>query len=187
MKRVGLFHGLQKRHTVRKACWPLQWTTQAQRSMRGGEEGAPVTRPVGILDPAPPKGCSCVERLVRFCQIVDYCKTTGRAGRTSVCAISWNLALTWLNLVQLGCLVRHVRPSCPTWLLLGSNLVHLCSNLAQLSANLAQLGRILAQFASNLVQLWSQLGPAWSQNLTKMSFKRCLLATPSDLKFSIDF
>ena len=42
---------------------------QAQRSMlltkskqRGPcvEEGAPVTRPVGVLDPAPPKGCSCV-------------------------------------------------------------------------------------------------------------------------------
>ena len=30
MKRVGLFHGLHKRHTMRKA-WPLQWTTQAQR------------------------------------------------------------------------------------------------------------------------------------------------------------
>ena len=52
MKRVGLFPGLHKRHTVRKARWPLQWTTQAQRSMRGGEEEAPATRPVGVLDPA---------------------------------------------------------------------------------------------------------------------------------------
>ena len=187
MKRVGLFHGLRKRHTVRKACWPLQWTTQAQRSMRGGEEGTPVTRPVGVLDPAPPKGCSCVGPLVRFCQIVDYCKTTGSPGRVTADIFCCNLDQLGSILVQLGRLVRHVRPLCPIWLLLGSNLVHLCSNLAQLSANLAQLGSILAQLGSNLVQFWSQLGPTWSQNLTKMKFKRCFLVTPSDLQFCIDF
>ena len=33
-----------------------EYTTQ--RSMRGGEEGAPVTRPVGVLDPALPKGAA---------------------------------------------------------------------------------------------------------------------------------
>ena len=149
--------------------------------------GAPVTRPVGVLDPLPPKGCSCVEPLDYCNQIVDYCKTTGRPGRTSASKICCNLDQTWLNLVQLGRLVRHVRPSCPIWLLLGSNLVHLCSNLAQLSANLAQLGPILAQLGSNLVQFWSQLGPTWSQNLTKMNFKRCFLATPSDVQFCTDF
>ena len=90
-------------------------------------------------------------------------------------------------LVQVGRLVGHVRPSCPCWLLLGSNLVLLRSNLAQLSANLAQLGPILAQLGSNLVQFWSQLVPTWPQNLTKMSFKMCFLASPSDLQFSIDF
>ena len=168
-KRVGLFNGL---HRHRGPCV---------------EEGAPVTRPVGVLDPAPPKGCSCVERLVRFCQILDYCKTTGSPGRTSDSRICCNLDQLGSHLVQLGRLVRHVRPSCPTWLLLGSNLAHLCSNLAQLSANLAQLGPILAQLGSNLVQFWSQLGPTWSQNLTKMSFKRCFLASLSDLQFSIDF
>ena len=93
----------------------------------------------------------------------------------------------WLKLAHLARLVLHVRPSCPTWFLLASNLAHLCSNLAQLSANLAQLGPILAQLGSNLVQFWSQLGPTWSQNLTKMSFKRCFLATPSDVQFCTDF
>ena len=65
-------------------------------------------------------------------------------------------------LVQVGRLVGHVRSSCPTWLLLGFNLVHICSNLAQLSTNLAQLGVILAQLGANLGQLGSQLGPTWS-------------------------
>ena len=114
-------------------------------------------------------------------------KTTGSAGRLFVPRFCCNLDQFGSMLVQVGRLVGHVRPSCPTWLLLGSNLVHLCSNLAQLSANLAQLGPILAQLGSNLVQFWSQLGPTWSQNLTKMSFKRCFLASPSDLQFSIDF
>ena len=75
--------------------------------------------------------------------------------------------LTYL-LVQLGSLVGDVRPSCPTWLLLGSNLVHLCSNLAQLSANLAQLGAILAQLGSNfgpiLVPTWSNMVPKSDQD-----------------------
>ena len=91
------------------------------------------------------------------------------------------------NLVQLGRLVRHVRPSCPSWLLLGSNLAHLCSNLSEFSANLAQFGPILAQLGSNLVQFWSHIGPTWSQNLTKMNFKSCFLATPSDVQFCADF
>ena len=175
-KRVGLFNG-QHRH--RGPCV---------------EEGAPVTRPVGVLDPAPPKGCSCVERLVRFCQIVDYCKTTGHPGRITGSSFFPPTAIfvaTWHQLgsilVQLGRLVRHVRPSCPTWLLLGSNLVHLCSNLAQLSANLAQLGPILAQLGSILVQFWSQLGPTWSQNLTNMNLKTCFLASPADVQFCTDF
>jgi len=46
-------------------------------------EGAPVTRPVGVLDPAPPKGCSCVGPLVCCNQIVDYCQTTGSPGRVT--------------------------------------------------------------------------------------------------------
>ena len=54
MKRVGLFHGLHKRHTVRKACWPLQWTTQAQRSLqRGGGAG---DSPRGRLRSGAPEG-----------------------------------------------------------------------------------------------------------------------------------
>ena len=183
-KRVGLFHGLHKRHTVRKACWPLQWATQAQRSMRGGGEGAPVTRPVGVLDPAPPKGSAVLDHLQNLSVSPNPRQSTGRVTAGQIC---WFLALTWLNLVQLGRLVFHVRPSCPIWLLLGSNLAILCSNLAQLSANLAHLGPILAQLGANLVQFSSQLVPTWSQNLTKMSFKRCFLASPSDLRFSIDF
>ena len=148
------------------------------------EEGAPVTRPVGVLDPAPPKGSAVLDR----CQILSVSPNprtaTGRPTEPKICC---NLDQLGSILVQLGRLVRHVRPSCPTWLLLGSNLAHLCSNLAQLTANLVQLGPILAQLGSNLVQFWSQLGPTWSQNLTKMSFKRCFLASPSDLQFSIDF
>ena len=168
----------------------MQAEYSTQRSVRGGEEGAPVTRPVGVLDPAPPKGCSCVGSLTIVTKLLTIVKLQAiRVGppAPSVSKICCNLDQLGSMLVQVGRLVGHVRPSCPTWLLLGSNLVHLCSNLAQLSANLAQLGPILAQLGSNLVQFWSQLGPTWSQNLTKMSFKRCFLASPSDLQFSIDF
>ena len=162
-KRVGLFNGLHRHRGHYR------------------EEEAPVTRPVGVLDPAPPKGCSCVESFVRFLQIPKPQDLPGAYLRDEV------LLLVGSNLVQLGGLVRHVRPSCSTWLLLGSNLGHLCSNLAQLSANLAQLGPILAQLGSNLAQFWSQLGPTWSQNLTKMVFKRYFLGTPSDVQFCTDF
>ena len=149
--------------------------------------GSPVTRPVGVLDPAPPKGCSCVRPLtnpvhsVHPVHSVQFIRLHGSFLRF------YQPSLMGSNLVQLGRLVLHVAPSCSTWLLLGSNLAHLCSNLAQLSANLAQLVPILAQLGSNLVQFWSQLGPIWSQNLTKMSFKRCFLPTPSDVQFGIDF
>ena len=165
-KRVGLFNGL---HRHRGPCV---------------EEGAPVTRPVGVLDPAPPKGSAVLDR----CQILSVSPNPRiRPGRSTASEICCNLDQLGSILVQLGRLVGHVRPSCPIWLLLGSNLVHLCSNLAQLSANLAQLGPILAQLGSNLVQFWSQLGPTWSQTLTKMSFKRCFQASPSDPQLSIDF
>ena len=142
-----------------------------------------MTRPVGVFDPAPPKGCSFAGLMTDSCRSPN---PRSRPGRTSESENWFILALFWPNLVQLGHLVRHVRPSCPTWLLLVSNLAHLCSNLAQLSANLAQLGPILAQLGSNLVQFSSQLGPTWSQNLTKMNFKKCFLATPSDVQFCID-
>ena len=143
-----------------------------------------MTRPVGVLDPAPPKGSAVLNRIPNPSGTPNPRTATGRFTAARFCC---NLDQLGSILVQLGRLVRHVRPSCPTWLLLGSNLVHLCSNLAQLSANLAQLGPILAQLGSNLVQFWSQLGPTWSQNLTKMSFKRCFLATPSDAQFCIHF
>ena len=142
------------------------------------EEGAPVTRPVGVLDPAPPKGSAVLDHLQILSVSPNPRTATGRVTESIFCC---NLDQLGSMLVQVGRLVGHVRPSCPTWLLLGSNLAHLCSNLVQLSANLAQLGPILAQLGSNLVQFWSQLGPTWSQNLTKMSFKRCSLATPRDV------
>ena len=157
-------------------------------------EGAPVTRPVGVLDiyiyPAPPKGSAVLDQKPNpsgMLTIVKLQAIRGVSPAPSVSIFCCNLDQLGSMLVQVGRLVGHARPSCPTWFLLGSNLVHLCSNLAQLSANLAQLGPILAQLGSNLVQFWSQLGPTWTQNLTKMSFKRCFLASPSDLQFSIDF
>ena len=152
---------------------------QAQRSMREG--GSAGDSPRGRLRSGAPEG---VQLCWIVCQILSNpCKSPNprsRPGQTTVSTIAPLWGPTWSNLVQLGRLVRHVRPSCPIWLLLGSNLVHLCSNLVQLSANLVQLGSILAHPGSNLVQFWSQLGPTWSQNLTKM-------ASPSDLQFSIDF
>ena len=125
--------------------------------MRGGEEGAPVTRPVDVLDPAPPKGCSCVERLTIVTKLLTIVKLQAIRGvppRATVSRICCNLDKLGSMLVQVGRLVGHVRPSCPTWLLLGFNLVHLCSNLVQLCAN-------LAHFAPNLAPRWVNLGPTW--------------------------
>ena len=158
------------------------WTCYlSQTRWRGWPKAAGSGAPEGV------QLCWIIDKSCPFCQYCQFLNPTSPMGRITALSLLAYWAPTWSNLVQLGRLVLHVRPSCPTWLLLGSNLAHLCSNLAQLSANLAQLGPILAQLGSNLVQFWSQLGPTWSQNLTKMSFKRCFLASPSDLQFSIDF
>ena len=147
--------------------------------------GAPVARPVGVLViRRPRRGAAVLDRKPNPSGTPNPRTAPGRFTDSTFCC---NLDQLGSILVQLGRLVRHVRPSCPSWLLLGSNLAHLCSILAQLSANLAQLGPILAQLGSNLVQFWSQLGPTWSQNLTKMSFKSCFLASPRNLQFSTDF
>ena len=148
--------------------------------MKGKPKGKPKHKPnAAVLDQKPnPSGMLTIVKL-QANRVVSPAPTDSK--------ICCNLDQLGSILVQLGRLVGHVRPSCPIWLLLGSNLAHLCSNLAQLSANLAQLGAILAQLGSNLVQFWSQLGPTWSQNLTKMSFKRCFLATPSYVQFCLDF
>ena len=137
-KHVGLFNGLHRHRGHYK------------------EEGAPVTRPVGVLDPAPPKGCSCVGFMTDSDQILTKSPNPRTAtGRTSGLIFCCVLAHLSSNLVQLARLVRHVRPSGPTWFLLGSNLAHLCSNLAQLSAN-SQFGRT-----------WFQLGPIFGPNLVQ--------------------
>ena len=153
-----------------KLAYNLQWTTQAQRSMRGG--GGAGDSPRGRLRSGAPEGVCCVEPETKSFRNVDYCQITGHPGRFTGSTFFHpypKFVATWTNfgsmMVQLGSLVGYVRPSCPTWLLLGSNLVHVC----QLSANLAQLGPILAQLGSNLVQFCSQLGPTWSQNVTKMN------------------
>ena len=149
-----------------------------------------MTRPVGVSDPAPPKGSAVLDLKPNpsgMLTIVKLQAIRGVPPPATDLHFCCNLDQLGSILVQLGRLVGHVRPCCPTWLLLGFSLAHLCSNLAQLSANFGQLGPILAQLGSNLVQFWSQLGPTWSQNLTKMSFKRCFLASPGDLQFSIDF
>ena len=128
---------------------------QAQRSMRGG--GGAGDSPRGRLRSGAPAGVCCVESQTKSFR---FPKPQDRPGAHHRCFIFWSPGSI---LVQLGSLVGLVRPSCPTWLLLGSSLVHLCSNLAQLSANLAQLGPILAQLGSNLVQFWSQLAPTWTK------------------------
>ena len=105
--------------------------------------------------PAPPQGSAVLNPLSDSAKFLTIVKLQAiRVGPPAATAaeICCNLDQLGSMLVQLGRPVRHVRPSCPIWLLLGSNLVHLCSNLAQLSANLAQPGPILAQLGSNLVQ-----------------------------------
>ena len=79
-KRVGLFNGL---HRHRGACV---------------EEGALVTRPVGVLDPAPPKGCSCVELMTDSNQIPKPEEPPGAYHRIETLVyLGSNLAPTWSN------------------------------------------------------------------------------------------
>ena len=118
--------------------------------------------PAGQLDPAPPKGSAVLNQKPNPSGMLTIVKLQA----LRVIAPCPKFVATWTNfgsmLVEVGRLVGHVRPSCPTWLLLGSTLVQLCPNLVQPSANLAQVGPILAQLGSNLVQFCSQLGSTWS-------------------------
>ena len=142
--------------------------------------------PAGQLDPAPPKGGSCVRSLTNTVKYSQYCQILKPvAPRVNPDGLLPSIVITFFlperpNLGQLGPLVLHVRPSCPTWPPLGPNFTHLGTNLAQLSANLAQLG-------PNLAQLWSQPGATWPKNVAKMGFQRCSLATPGDVQCCIDF
>ena len=107
----------------------------AKRSM-------PVTRPVGVLDPAPPKGCSCVESETKSFRNPKLGPTWLYLGPTwpscrSCSSILSNLAPTWLqlgpSLLQLGPTFRQLGPTwshlVPTWLHLGPILVPTWSNM----------------------------------------------------------
>ena len=140
-------------------------------------EGAPVTRPVGVLDPAPPKGCSCVEsktKSFRFPKPQDPSGAYLRVSYLLQLGPTWlYLGATWLSCPPSSSILSNMAPS---WLQLGSSLLLLGPTYRQLGPTWSHLG-------STWLQFWSQLGPTWSQNLTKMSFKRCLLTSPSDLYF----
>ena len=130
-KRVGLFNGL---HRHRGPCV---------------EEGAPVTRPVGVLDPAPPKGCSCVGLMTDSDQILTKSPNPRTAtGRTSASKIWCFLAPTWSFLAVLSAMFVHlVQPGsylAPTWSLFGPTWPN------------------LAPTWSNLVPSWPNLAPTWS-------------------------
>ena len=85
----------------------------------------------------------------------------GQQHRTTFMETLHFWAPIWLKLAHLARLVLHVRPSCPTWFLLASNLAHLCSNWPN-----------LAPTWPNLVPSWLNLAPTWpaksSQNPPKL-------------------
>ena len=76
------------------------------------EEGAPVTRPVGVLDPAPPKGCSCVGSDARFCPNPQTPGSVRGVPPESLFVDSRHqLGPTWSNLAVLsGMFVYLVQP-----------------------------------------------------------------------------
>ena len=95
-------------------------------------EWAPVTRPVGVLDPAPPKGCSCVGPETKSFRNVT--KLQGHPGRVTGGPVS----IFCCNLDQLWLYLGPSWPSCrscssilsnlaPTWLQLGPSLLQLGS------------------------------------------------------------
>ena len=116
-----------------------------QRCLQRVFEGAPVTRPVGVLDPAPPKGCSCVGFMT------DSCKSPNprsRPGQTTVSIICPLWAPTWSNLAVLSSMFVH--------------LVQLGSYLAPTWAIFAPTWPNLAPTWPNLVPSWPNLPPTWS-------------------------
>ena len=82
-------------------------------------EGAPVTRPVGVLDPAPPKGCSCVgsdTKSFRSPKPQDRCESDLRTENLL------QLGPIWLSCPLCSSILSNL---VPTWLQLGPSLFQL--------------------------------------------------------------
>ena len=131
-------------------------------------EGAPVIRPVGVLDPAPPKGCSCVRPLtnpVHSVHSVQFNQAHGSCHRAGVRAQLGSF------LAQLG----PIWPSCPScssilstlvpaWLQLGPSLLQLGPTYRQLGPTWSHLGSTWLQLGPILVPTWSNMVPKSDQD-----------------------
>ena len=110
-----------------------------------------MTRPVGVSNPAPPKGCSCVGPLARFCQILHIRQILGSVRGVPLAdtfGASWLFSgPTWSNLAVLSAMFVH--------------LVHPGFYLAPTWPIFAPTWPNLAPTWPNLVPSWPNLAPTW--------------------------
>ena len=121
---VCIYAVMQKcMHTYMKCTTSLG---HGESSMHRG--GAPVTRPVGVLDPAPPKGCSCVgsdTKSFRFPKPQDRRGSSHRMLTFCLLGPTWlYLGPTWPSCPPCSSILSNLAP---TWLQLGPSLPQLGS------------------------------------------------------------
>ena len=111
-----------------------------------------MTRPLGVLDPAPPQGCSCVGSLSDSAKFFKILQILGALRVVPPCGVfvaTWtNLALSWSNLAVLSAMFVH--------------LVQLVSYLASTWTIFAPTWLNLAPTWPNLLPSWPNFGPTWS-------------------------
>ena len=133
---------------------------QAQCRHRGPcvKKGAPVTRPVGVLDLAPPKGCSCIRHTSDPVHSVQFNRPTGADHRKRP---GLNLAPTWSNLAVLSSMFVHlVHPGsylAPTWPIFAPTWPKLAPTWRKLAPTWPNLAPTWSNFAPNLVQHGSKI------------------------------
>ena len=121
-------------------------------------EGAPVTRPVGVLDPAPPKGSAVLNQKPNPSGMLTIVKLQAIRGVSPAPSghhpdpkfvATWtNLALCWSKLAVLSVMFVH--------------LVHLGSYLASTWSIFAPTWSNCPPTWPNLVPSWRNLVPTWS-------------------------
>ena len=141
-KRVGLFNGL---HRHRGPCV---------------EEGAPVTRPVGVLDPAPPKGSAVLDQKPNPSGTPNPRTAPGRSTGshrwTLLVLLGFNLALSWSKLAILSVMFVHLVQSgsylAPTWPIFAPTWPNLAPTWPNLVPSWPNLAPTWHNFGPNLVQ-----------------------------------
>ena len=138
-----------------------------QRCLQRVFEGAPVTRPVGVLDPAPPKGSAVLDQKPNPSGMLTIVKLqalrvvapapSGHHPDPKFVATWTNLALSWSNLAVLSAMFVHLVQSgsylAPTWSIFAPTWLNLAPTWPNLVPSWPNLAPTWSNFGPNLVQL----------------------------------